>query len=115
MQASKYITKIMFLLVTSINIFANQSYLQFNKNQDGYILPKLDYNYDSLEPYIDAKTMEIHHTKHHQAYINNLNQAIKGTDAEKLDLEEILRNVSKYPTTVRNNGGGHWNHTFFWK
>lgn len=105
----------MFLLVTSINIFANQSYLQFNKNQDGYILPKLDYNYDSLEPYIDAKTMEIHHTKHHQAYINNLNQAIKGTDAEKLDLEEILRNVSKYPTTVRNNGGGHWNHTFFWK
>ncbi len=115
MQASKYITKILFLLITSINIFANQSYLQFNKNQDGYILPKLDYNYDSLEPYIDAKTMEIHYTKHHQAYINNLNQAIKGTDAEKLDLEEILQNVSKYPSTVRNNGGGHWNHTFFWK
>ncbi len=58
--------------------------------------------------------MEIHHTKHHQAYINNLNNAIKGTEAENIPLEDIIKNISKYSLTIRNNGGGHWNHTFFW-
>lgn len=78
-------------------------------------LPKLNYAYNALEPHIDARTMEIHHTKHHQAYITNLNNAIAGTDLEKMSLEDILKNVSKYSVAVRNNGGGHWNHTMFWE
>lgn len=77
-------------------------------------LPKLEYAFNALEPHIDAKTMEIHHGKHHQAYVTNLNNAIQGTDAEKLSIEEICRNISKYPVAVRNNGGGHYNHTLFW-
>lgn len=78
-------------------------------------LPKLNYAYNALEPHIDARTMEIHHTKHHQAYITNLNNAIAGTELEKMSLEEILKNVSKHSMAVRNNGGGHWNHTMFWE
>lgn len=78
-------------------------------------LPKLSYSYDALEPYIDAKTMEIHHTKHHQAYIDKLNKAIEGTEWVKKSLEEILANVSKLDRGVRNNAGGHWNHSFFWE
>ncbi len=80
-----------------------------------FTLPKLEYAYNALEPHIDARTMEIHHTKHHQAYIDNLNKAIAGTDAEKLSIEEICRNISKYPVVVRNNGGGHYNHSLFWQ
>lgn len=78
-------------------------------------LPKLDYAYNALEPHIDARTMEIHHTKHHQAYITNLNNAIAGSDAENMSIEDICRNISKYPMAVRNNGGGHYNHSLFWK
>lgn len=78
-------------------------------------LPKLNYAFGALEPHIDAKTMEIHHGKHHQAYVTNLNNAIKDTDAEKLSIEEICKNISKYPMAVRNNGGGHYNHTLFWE
>ena len=78
-------------------------------------LPKLDYAYTALEPHIDAKTMEIHHSKHHQAYITNLNNAIAGTDAEKMSIEDICKNISKFPMAVRNNGGGHFNHTLFWQ
>jgi superoxide dismutase, Fe-Mn family len=78
-------------------------------------LPKLDYAYTALEPHIDAKTMEIHHSKHHQAYVTNLNNAIAGTDAEKLSIEDICKNISKYPMAVRNNGGGHFNHSLFWQ
>ena len=78
-------------------------------------LPKLAYAFNALEPHIDAKTMEIHHEKHHQAYVTNLNKAIEGTDAEKLSIEEICKNISKYPAAVRNNGGGHYNHSLFWE
>lgn len=78
-------------------------------------LPKLPYAYDALEPYIDAQTMEIHHSKHHQAYVTNLNNALIGTDAEGKSLEEIIKNVDKYSVAVRNNGGGHWNHSLFWE
>ena len=78
-------------------------------------LPKLGYDYNALEPHIDAKTMEIHHSKHHQAYVTNLNNAIAGTDAEKLSIEDICKNISKYPMPVRNNGGGHYNHSLFWQ
>jgi len=77
-------------------------------------LPKLAYEYTALEPHIDARTMEIHHSKHHNAYVTNLNNAIAGTDAEKLSIEEICTNISKYPMAVRNNGGGHYNHSLFW-
>lgn len=78
-------------------------------------LPALPYASDALEPFIDKATMEIHHGKHHNAYVTNLNAAIAGTDAEKLSLEEINKNISKYPAPVRNNGGGHYNHSLFWK
>jgi Fe-Mn family superoxide dismutase len=79
-----------------------------------FTLPDLPYPFNALEPHIDARTMEIHHGKHHNAYVTNLNNAIAGTDAEKLSIEEICRNVSRYPVAVRNNGGGHYNHSLFW-
>lgn len=78
-------------------------------------LPDLPYAYDALEPYIDARTMEIHHSKHHSAYTNNLNNAISGNSMENLSIEELIKNVSKYPVAVRNNGGGYINHNLFWK
>ena len=77
-------------------------------------LPALPYATDALEPHIDKTTMEIHHGKHHQAYVDNLNKAIAGTDAENKKIEEILSNVSSYSPAVRNNGGGHFNHSLFW-
>ncbi len=80
-----------------------------------FTLPNLPYPYDALEPYIDKMTMEIHHTKHHQAYVNNLNNAIAGTELAGKSLEELIANASKVPIAVRNNGGGHWNHSFFWE
>jgi superoxide dismutase, Fe-Mn family len=85
-----------------------------------YELPKLPYNYNALEPHIDARTMEIHYTKHHQAYITNLNNAIKGkADLESKSVEDLIKNLNAVPedirTVVRNNGGGHANHSFFWK
>ena len=77
-------------------------------------LPELGYAYDALEPNIDAKTMEIHHTKHHQAYTNNLNNAIAGTDLEGKSIEDILTNLDMKNGAVRNNGGGFYNHNLFW-
>ncbi|MCO6474976.1 MAG: superoxide dismutase [Phaeodactylibacter sp.] len=78
-------------------------------------LPDLPYAYDALEPHIDARTMEIHHTKHHAGYTSKLNDAIAGTELEKMKIEDILAKVSKYSTAVRNNGGGYWNHKLFWE
>lgn len=78
-------------------------------------LPKLPYAYNALEPYIDALTMEIHYTRHHAAYTNNLNTAVAGTDMDKLSIEELMKSVSKYTVAVRNNGGGFYNHSLFWK
>lgn len=80
-----------------------------------FTLPELPYAYNALEPHIDAKTMEIHHSKHHNAYVTNLNAAVQGTDLEGKSLEELMANISKHPAAVRNNGGGHWNHSFFWQ
>ncbi len=77
-------------------------------------LPSLPYSYDALEPSIDKQTMEIHHTKHHGGYVSKLNAAIEGTDLVDKSLEDIMKNVSKYPAAVRNNGGGHYNHSLFW-
>lgn len=79
-----------------------------------FTLPTLPYASDALEPFFDKATMEIHHGKHHNAYVTNLNNALAGTDAENLSVEEICKNISKYPVAVRNNGGGHFNHSFFW-
>ena len=77
-------------------------------------LPKLPYALDALEPHFDAQTMEIHHSKHHQAYVTNLNNALAGTEMASQDLESILHNIATAPVAVRNNGGGHWNHSLFW-
>ena len=79
-----------------------------------FVLDPLPYSSDALEPNIDKQTMEIHHGKHHNAYVTNLNNAVTGTDMENLSIDELVANVSKYPVAVRNNGGGHFNHTFFW-
>ena len=78
-------------------------------------LPKLNYAYDALEPHIDAKTMEIHHSKHHAGYTNKLNAAIKGTDLEGKTIDNILLNLDASNGAVRNNGGGYYNHTLFWE
>jgi len=97
--------------INTINQFTN----------DGlFALPKLPYAYNALEPFIDAQTMEIHHGKHHQAYINNLNAAIaKEASLKGKSVEELIATIDKLPenvrTTIRNNGGGHWNHAFFWQ
>ncbi len=80
-----------------------------------FTLPALPYDFSALEPHIDTKTMEIHHGKHHQAYVTNLNNAIAGTEMEGKSLEELMANISKYPAAVRNNGGGHFNHSLFWQ
>ena len=85
-----------------------------------FTLPALPYAYDALEPHIDARTMEIHHTKHHQTYVNNLNAAIeKAPELQGKSLDDLMRGVNSVPeavrTAVRNNGGGHWNHTMFWE
>ena len=77
-------------------------------------LPNLPYGFNALEPHIDAQTMQIHHDKHHAAYVTNLNKALEGNDAANFSIEEICRNISKYPMPVRNNGGGHYNHSLFW-
>lgn len=77
-------------------------------------LPALHYATDALEPHIDKTTMEIHHDKHHQAYVTNLNKALEGKDGANSSIEEIIKNISKFPPAVRNNGGGHYNHSLFW-
>jgi Fe-Mn family superoxide dismutase len=79
-----------------------------------FTLPPLPYAYDALEPHIDTETMKIHHDKHHQAYVDNLNKAIAGTDNENKSIEELVKGAGTISPAVRNNGGGHWNHTFFW-
>ena len=80
-----------------------------------FTLDPLPYANNALEPHFDALTMEIHHDRHHQAYVTNLNAAVAGTELEGKTIEELLAGISKAPAPVRNNGGGHWNHSFFWK
>ena len=79
-----------------------------------FTLPALPYAFDALEPHIDSQTMQIHHGKHHQAYVDNLNKAIAGTEHENKSLEQLVATAGKISPAVRNNGGGHWNHSFFW-
>ena len=80
-----------------------------------FSLPALGYSFNALEPHIDKLTMEIHHDRHHKAYVDNLNKAVTGTPAAALSLEAMMGQMSQLPVAVRNNGGGHWNHSFFWK
>ena len=87
--------------------------IAFSLNSQEFLLPKLNYNYTSLESVIDSVTMRIHYTKHHQGYVTNLNNALKNQPVVPID--SILRNVSKYSNVVRNNAGGHFNHSFFWQ
>lgn len=82
--------------------------------QAPYALPTLSYEFKALEPYIDSATMNIHYSRHHAAYINNLNLALQGNESAGMPLVDLLKNVSKYPASVRNNGGGHYNHSLFW-
>lgn len=102
------------LLITPI-------WLKAGISHSHYTLPALPYSYDALEPFIDAQTMQIHHGKHHQAYVNNLNKALEQVDHNLAhqSLEDLLRNLDKLPenvrTAIRNNGGGHWNHSHFWQ
>lgn len=84
------------------------------KNTQGLLFPSLPYAYDALEPYIDARTMEIHYDRHHRAYYNNLVNAVKGTQLESMKIEDIFKNVSAHSDAVRNNGGGYYNHILFW-
>jgi len=79
-----------------------------------FTLGPLHYTHEALEPHIDAQTMHIHHGKHHQAYVDNLNKAIAGTEHESKSIEELVKHAGSISAAVRNNGGGHWNHTFFW-
>lgn len=79
-----------------------------------FTLPALPYAFNALEPHIDARTMEIHHGKHHNTYVTNLNNALAGKPEENSSIEDICKNISKFPVAVRNNGGGHYNHSFFW-
>ncbi|KIC92146.1 superoxide dismutase [Flavihumibacter sp. ZG627] len=79
-----------------------------------FTLPALPYSHEALEPHIDTQTMQIHHGKHHQAYVDNLNKAITGTENENKTIEELIANAGAHSAAVRNNGGGHWNHSFFW-
>ena len=80
-----------------------------------FTVPALPYAYEALEPHIDKQTMQIHHDKHHQAYVDNLNKAIAGTDNENKSMEELVKHAGSISPAVRNNGGGHWNHSFFWE
>jgi superoxide dismutase, Fe-Mn family len=80
-----------------------------------FTLPELPYSHDALEPNIDTTTMQIHHGKHHQAYVDNLNKAVAGTENEGKSLEQLVADAGKISPAVRNNGGGHWNHSFFWE
>ncbi len=104
----------LFLGLAGTKAMANTSNNIF-KAADAFTLPNLPYAYNALEPFIDAQTMEIHHSKHHQAYVTNLNKAVLGTPNEFTPLVDIIKNISKSSVAVRNNGGGHWNHTFFWE
>jgi Fe-Mn family superoxide dismutase len=80
-----------------------------------FTLPALPYAHEALEPYIDTTTMQIHHGKHHQAYVDNVNKAIAGTEHENKSLEDLVKHAGTISPAVRNNGGGHWNHSFFWE
>jgi Fe-Mn family superoxide dismutase len=95
--------------------FAYHNYSRFKNHTMAFTLAALPYAHEALEPHIDTLTMQIHHGKHHQAYVDNLNKAIAGTDNETKSIEDLVKAAGSISPAVRNNGGGHWNHTFFWE
>jgi Fe-Mn family superoxide dismutase len=97
--------------VSKFNLFTNN---KRRETMSKFELPQLPYDFNALEPSIDARTMEIHHGKHHNGYVAKLNDAVAGTELEGKSLEELMANVSQHSTAVRNNGGGHYNHSLFW-
>ncbi len=99
---------------TAVALILAAGFTSFAQAQAPYQLPDLPYAYNALEPYIDAQTMEIHHKRHHAGYVNNLNKAVEGKAEAKVTLEELLAHTQKYGDAVRNNGGGHYNHSLFW-
>jgi superoxide dismutase, Fe-Mn family len=99
----------------SIAAIDNSATTGTTNNEQTLVFPALPFAYDALEPYIDSRTMEIHYDKHHRAYFNNLVAAIKGTPMESMAIEDILKKISTYSESIRNNGGGYYNHIFFWK
>ena len=101
-------------LSTAGVVAANSGIFATPHGDPNFKLPPIPYDLKSLEPHIDALTMEIHYTKHHQAYVDNLNKLCSDMHIHDPNLENILRMVSKYPQGVRNNAGGHWNHSMFW-
>lgn len=105
------------LSIAAATAFANDSLLNRKSlNIMTFELPALPYAHNALEPHVDAKTMEIHHGKHHNAYVTNLNAAVAAdANAQGKSLEDLVKNISKYAPAIRNNGGGHWNHSFFWQ
>ena len=119
MKNKNILTMILGLIVafSSMAFIANNNIKKTGAPLPPFTLPALPYSYDALEPYIDKMTMEIHHDKHHKAYVDNLNKAIGESKDAKLGtmtLSEILATVSKYPVAIRNNAGGHYNHSMFW-
>lgn len=101
------------------NVLVNaQELVKTKKDTTGvksFVFSPLPYAYDALEPYIDKQTIEIHYSKHHKTYYENFIKAIKGSEMESMDIKELFRNISKYPMAVRNNGGGYFNHAFYWE
>jgi Fe-Mn family superoxide dismutase len=121
MKRSIFVKKTLGLLGSGFflsSFSSRKKYNDFAEIQSGnypFSLPVLPYAFEALEPSIDRLTMEIHHDRHHKAYVDNLNKAVMNTSMASLTLDEILASISKYPVAVRNNGGGHWNHSFFWR
>lgn len=101
--------------VDAITNKINQSLINRSITMSKFELMPLPYAYNALEPHIDTRTMEIHHDKHHAAYVNNFNKALEGTEFEGKSFEDIFKNISKAPAAIRNNGGGVWNHNMFWQ
>jgi len=120
MQRRKFIYALGTLPIVSVlgkvenNLNNIKNHIRSTNTMAKFELPQLPYTYDALEPYIDKMTMEIHHSKHHNAYVTNLNKALEGTEYEGKSMEEMFAMMSKLPAAVRNNGGGHWNHSLFW-
>jgi len=120
MQRRKFIYALGTLPIVSVlgkvenNLNNIKNHIRSTNTMAKFELPQLPYTYDALEPYIDKMTMEIHHSKHHNAYVTNLNKALEGTEHEGKSMEEMFAMMSKLPAAVRNNGGGHWNHSLFW-
>jgi len=120
MQRRKFIYALGTLPIVSVlgkvenNLNNIKNHIRSTNTMAKFELPQLPYTNDALEPYIDKMTMEIHHSKHHNAYVTNLNKALEGTEHEGKSMEEMFAMMSKLPAAVRNNGGGHWNHSLFW-